>query len=74
MYNNIGAFTHVSPGVNLAGEVNIGKSCWIGIGSSVIHKLTIEDNVIVGAGAVIINDIPANVTVVGCPAKVASKN
>jgi len=28
----------------------------------------------VGAGAVIVNDIPANVTVVGCPARIVRKS
>lgn len=73
--NHIGAFSHLSPGVNLAGEVNIGKQCWVGIGSTVIHQISIADNVIVGAGAVILNDVPTkNVTVVGCPARIARKN
>lgn len=72
--NQIGAYSHISPGVNLAGEVVIGEQCWIGIGSSVIHQKSIANNVIVGAGAVIINDIPSNVTVVGCPARIARKD
>lgn len=72
--NHIGAFSHISPGVNLAGEVVIGELCWVGIGSSVIHQKNIANNVIVGAGAIIINDVPANVTVVGCPARIARKH
>lgn len=71
--NHIGEFSHISPGVNLAGDVNIGEQCWVGIGSSIIHQISIGDNVIVGAGTVIINDVPENVTVVGCPARIAHK-
>ncbi|GAA6205096.1 acetyltransferase [Thalassotalea sp. SU-HH00458] len=71
--NHIGEYSHISPGVNLAGDVNIGEQCWVGIGSSIIHQISIGDNVIVGAGTVIINDVPENVTVVGCPARIAHK-
>ncbi len=71
--NHIGKFSHISPGVNLAGEVNIGEHCWVGIGSSIIHQITVGDNVMVGAGTVIINNVPDNVTVVGCPARIAQK-
>ena len=65
---------HLSPGVNLAGEVSIGSCSWLGVGSSVIQKIEIGNNVIVGAGAAVISDIVSNVTVVGVPAKVIKKN
>lgn len=63
-------FAHISPGVNLAGDVSVGVRTWIGIGASVIQQVNIAANVIIGAGAVVINNIPANVTAVGCPAKI----
>jgi len=62
-------FSHISPGVNLAGGVSVGVCTWIGIGTSVVQQVNIDDNVIIGAGAVVICNIPANVTAVGCPAK-----
>lgn len=31
--NVLGDYVHISPGVNLAGTVNIGKGSWLGIGS-----------------------------------------
>ncbi len=37
-------------------------------------KLVIGENSIVGAGAVVTKDVPNNVTVVGVPAKIISKN
>lgn len=63
-------FAHISPGVNLAGDVSVGVRTWIGIGATVIQQVSIAANVIIGAGAVVINNIPANVTAVGCPAKI----
>lgn len=63
------AAVHVSPGANIAGGVTIGFSSWIGIGASVKQLISIGNNVTVGAGAAVINDIADNVTVVGVPAK-----
>jgi sugar O-acyltransferase (sialic acid O-acetyltransferase NeuD family) len=60
---------HLCPGVNLAGEVRVGTKAWVGIGASVIQQRCIGENSIVGAGSVVIEDVPANVTVCGVPAK-----
>ena len=65
----IGDFTHICPGVNLAGEVCVGAGTMIGIGATVIQQITIGDNCIIGAGAVVIRDIPAGTKVVGNPAR-----
>lgn len=62
-------FVHVSPGVNLAGGVTIGKSSWIGIGSIISHNLSVTDNCMIGAGAVVVKDITEPGTYVGVPAK-----
>ncbi len=60
---------HLAPGVRLAGNVHIGTSSWLGIGCSVKQRIRIGKNVIVGAGAVVVNDICENTTVIGVPAK-----
>lgn len=51
--------------------VHIGKNCWLGAGVIVVPGVTIGDNTVVGAGAVVTKDLPANVVAVGVPAKVA---
>ena len=61
---------HISPGVNLAGAVKIGQQSWIGIGASVKQSISIGDDVIVGAGAVVVSDVAKGLVVVGIPAKV----
>ena len=66
-------FSHVSPGVNLAGEVKIGARTWVGIGSSVIHQTRIGHDAIIGAGSVVVNDLPAQITAMGCPARIVIK-
>ena len=50
--------------------VHIGKNCWLGAGVIVLPGVTIGDNTVVGAGAVVTKDLPANVVAVGNPARV----
>jgi acetyltransferase-like isoleucine patch superfamily enzyme len=46
------------------------KGASIGSGSTILSKVTIGENAIVGAGSVVTRDVPANTIVVGAPAKV----
>ena len=43
--------------------VSIGKHCWIGSSVTILKGVTIGDNVVVGAGCVVVKDIPDNVIV-----------
>lgn len=65
----LGMTVHVSPGARLAGGVIIGEGSWIGIGASVKQLVRIGSRVIVGAGAVVLADVPDGITVVGVPAR-----
>lgn len=60
---------HISPGAHLAGGVKVGSCSWIGIGASVRQLVSIGENVVVGAGAAVINDVPDGFVVAGVPAK-----
>jgi acetyltransferase-like isoleucine patch superfamily enzyme len=46
------------------------KGASIGSGSTVLSKITVGENAIVGAGSVVTKDVPANAIVAGNPAKV----
>lgn len=48
----------------------LGNNVVVGVGASVLGAITIGDNSKVGGGAVVIEDVPANATAVGIPAKV----
>ncbi len=63
-------FANLAPGVKLAGEVVVKKRAYIFTGASVIPQRVIGVDSVVGAGAVVINDVPDGVTVVGNPARV----
>ena len=49
------------------------KGASIGSGSTILSKVTIGENAIVGAGSVVTKDVPANVIVAGNPAKFLRK-
>lgn len=63
-------FVHICPNSAVAGGTTVGKSSWVGIGTNVKQMVNIGADVLIGAGSVVINDIPAGQTVVGVPAKV----
>ena len=55
--------------VNIAGETHIGAEVYMGTNSSIINRISIGKNTTIGAGAVVIKDVPADCVAVGCPAK-----
>ncbi len=47
----------------------LGKNVWVGSNSTILQGVTIGDNAVVAAGAVVTKNVPANVVVGGVPAK-----
>ena len=66
---NIGDYSTILPSVNISGFVKIEECVSIGTGSAIIQGVNIGENTIVGAGAVVVKNLPANCTAVGSPAK-----
>lgn len=48
----------------------IKRSAWIGAGATILPYITIGENAIVAAGAVVTKDVPDNSIVAGVPAKI----
>lgn len=67
--NLIHDYVHISPGVNLAGNVSIGERSWIGIGSTVINNVIITEDVQVGACSNVVQDLAIGGIYIGNPAK-----
>jgi maltose O-acetyltransferase len=53
-----------------AKPITIADNVWLGGGVIVLPGVTVGENTIVGAGAVVTGDLPANVVAVGNPARV----
>ena len=53
-----------------AKPVTIGHNVWIGGSVTILPGVTIGDNVSIGAGSVVVKDIPSNSIAVGNPCKV----
>lgn len=70
----IGEYSAFMPSCNISGEVNIGNGVYCGTGVKIINQVSIGDNSIIGAGAVVTSNQPANCTIVGIPAKVIKIN
>lgn len=66
------AATRVS-GLELALPVMIGRGVWLGGHSVVCPGVTIGENTVVGAGSVVVKDLPANVLAVGNPCRVVRR-
>lgn len=47
----------------------LGKNVWVGSNATILQGVTIGDNAVVGAGAVVTKDVAANTVVGGVPAK-----
>jgi len=65
----VGDFSHLAPGVHLSGGVTIEEGGFLGVGSCAVPGTTVGAWGTVGAGAVIVQDLPPNVTSVGVPAR-----
>jgi sugar O-acyltransferase (sialic acid O-acetyltransferase NeuD family) len=63
-------FVTVSPGVHVSGNVRLAQGSFIGTGANLIEGKTVGQWSVIGAGSVVVKDIPANTTAVGTPAKV----
>ena len=51
-------------------SVRIEDNCWIGAGVTICPGVTIGENSVIGAGSVVVHDIPANSVAAGNPCKV----
>ena len=53
--------------------VHIENNVWLGDGAKVLKGVRIGENSIVGAGAIVSRDVPANVVVAGNPAEIVKQ-
>ncbi len=78
----VGKGTVLYQGVTLGGtgkesgkrHPTVGKNCVISAGAKVLGNVHIGDGAKIGAGAVVLKDVPENATAVGVPARVVKIN
>lgn len=67
----LGDFASLAPGVTTGGHVEIAERTAVGLGANVIHGATIGADTVVGAGALVVDDLAERVVAYGVPARVA---
>jgi acetyltransferase-like isoleucine patch superfamily enzyme len=71
-YDFILAHSHIGY-ENVNAPIVIKKNARIGVGVTILPGVTIGENSVIGAGAVVTTSIPDNVVAVGIPAKPINK-
>jgi acetyltransferase-like isoleucine patch superfamily enzyme len=54
----------------LPGHIHIKRNAWIGANATILPGVTVGENAVVAAGAVVSKDVPDNTVVGGIPAKI----
>lgn len=62
-------FVSIAPGVIVGGNVTIGPSTAVGLGTKVIHRIDIGQNTVIGAGSLVTKSLPDNIMAYGSPCK-----
>lgn len=65
----VGPQTLITACAEISGSVAIGAGCWIGPNAAIRDGLSLGDRAFVGIGSVVVEDVPADTTVYGSPAR-----
>jgi acetyltransferase-like isoleucine patch superfamily enzyme len=68
----LGDGVHVCPGARLGGCVVVERFATIGMGAVVLPRIRVGEGAVVGAGAVVVDDVEPYTVVVGMPARPVS--
>lgn len=78
----VGDYTLIYQGVTLGGtgkesgkrHPTVGKNVVVGAGAKVLGNIQIGDRVRIGAGSIVLREVPSDCTVVGVPGRIISRN
>lgn len=65
----LGDYVTAYPGVHFSGAAQIGRAAELGTGCVVLPGISVGEETVVGAGAVVNRDLPEHCTAVGVPAR-----
>lgn len=65
----VGDFCNLAPGAHISGNCHLGNRVYIGSGAVLREGVSVGDDAVVGAGTVVLKDVPARETWVGVPAR-----
>lgn len=60
-------------GTTYPAPIVLGRNVWVGSNATILQGVTIGDNAVVAAGAVVSRDVPANMIVGGVPARIIKR-
>lgn len=63
-------FAHVATNGVIGANVHVGKAVHVGSNATIREKVKIGDYSLIGAGSMVLNDVPENSVVVGNPARI----
>jgi serine O-acetyltransferase len=72
----IGENCTIGHGVTIGGRSGhdkvpvLGNNVYVGVGAKILGPVNVGDNVVIGANAVVIHDVPADTVVAGIPARI----
>lgn len=70
----IGEFSQIGGHAFLGGGARVGSGVQMYTRSAIMPAVVVATNAVVGAGSVVLRDVPADVTVVGAPATILTRN
>ncbi|QBL11684.1 UDP-N-acetylbacillosamine N-acetyltransferase [Campylobacter helveticus] len=66
----VGEFSHISVGAQCAGNVKVGRLCFMGINSAILPNLSLYEESVLGGGALLAKDAKEKGVYVGVPARI----
>ncbi len=66
----MGAFSSLAPAVTVGGEVVINAFAAVLLGANIIHSISIGEHSVIGAGSLVLRDVPDRVVAYGLPARI----
>ena len=70
----VGNYCEISPGARILGGCHLHDLVLVGANATVLPRVVVGEGARIGAGAVVIQDVPAGATVIGVPGRVVRQS